>query len=200
VAYSTSVDIAASPEVVWQEIEHLGALPPAHDWMSKLGLACPETTELKGRGVGAERDCTLSTGPMRETITAWEPGKKLGFVALQTPPPMRELNPFGDPHPAHLQQRYFRILYGEFTLKRLDTGMTRLTRTTRFEHRIRPAVYWTSWCNLAADYAHRRVLDTIKLRSEGTERLHLARRGSTGRRNQLNDLLRSTSRLVRKKG
>ena len=175
VEYTSHVDIAARPELVWQEIVSLGKLPPAHDWMSSLGLACPETTELKGRCVGAERDCTLSTGPMKERITAWEPGRRLGFVALQTPPPMRETNPFGEPHPAHLRQRYFRILYGEFRLEARGGG-TRLYRTTRYEHRIRPVFYWTFLCNLAADYAHRRVLDYLKAESEGRETAKLAKR------------------------
>jgi len=175
VTYSSRVDVAASPDVVWQEVEHLGTLPPATDWLSKLGLACPESTVLKGRGVGAERDCTLSTGLMKETITAWEPSKMLGFVALQTPPTMKELNPFGDPHPAHLEAKYFRILYGEFKLERIGDGLTRLTRTTRYEHRIRPAIYWTQWCNLAADYAHSRVLECIKQSAEARGSIKMAK-------------------------
>ena len=179
VSYSTSVDIAASPAVVWSEIEHIGTLPPATDWLSKLGLACPETAEIKGRRVGGERVCTLSTGVMRETITAWQPGRRLAFNALETPPTMKELNPFGDPHPAHLQPKYFRIVSGEFLLEPLANGGTRLTRVTTYEHRLRPAFYWTLWSNLAASYAHQRVLGVVKGRAEVHGQAKLASRPGT---------------------
>jgi hypothetical protein len=165
ITYSTSVEIKAPPTQVWSQIVDLGTLPPAHDWMANLGLACPETTQLKGNRVGAERDCRLSTGLMRERITEWDPQRKLAFVALETPPPMKELNPFGDPHPAHLKKDYFQIIGGEFTLEPI-LGGTRLTRATTYTHQIRPAIYWTWWCNLAADYAHHRVLDYLKTKCE----------------------------------
>jgi hypothetical protein len=166
VSYSSSVIVAASPDRVWNEVIHLGTLPPAHDLMSLTGIACPETTQLKGQGVGAERDCRLSTGFMKERITSWEPGAKLGFIALETPPTMKEINPFGDPHPDHLSPDYFRIVSGEFSLERLPDGTTRLTRTTVYEHKIRPFIYWTWLSNIAADYAHHRVLDYVKAKAE----------------------------------
>ncbi len=171
VEFASSVDIAASPQRVWKQILSLDVLPPADDWVSKLGMACPQTTKLKGQGVGSVRECTLSTGHMNERITVWQPERRLGFVALNTPPPMTELNPFREVHPAHLTERYYRVLYGEFRLEPLADGRTRLSRITRYEHRIGPARYWTFWTNQVAFVAHRRVLDFLKAQSESSDQL-----------------------------
>jgi hypothetical protein len=131
----------------------------------KTGLACPIRTELRGEGVGAIRHCTLTTGSMPERVTVWEPGRRLGWEALSTPPPLKEINPFRETNPPHLHG-YYRVVYGEFAMRPLPNDRTRLYRVTRYEHRIRPAFYWTPWCNFAADRAHRYVLESVKQMAE----------------------------------
>ncbi|MGV3617696.1 MAG: hypothetical protein ACO1SV_20410 [Fimbriimonas sp.] len=162
---ATPVIVDASPDRVWREIVALGELPPPTDPILRTGIACPVKTEIRGTGVGAARHCTLTTGAMPERITAWEPGRRLTFVALETPAMMREVNPFRKTEPPHLKGHY-RVLQGDFVLDALPDGRTRLWRTTRYAHRFGPAFYWTYWCDFAAERAHRYVLDVVKERSE----------------------------------
>lgn len=161
----TSLDIDAPPARVWEEIVALDRLPEPTDPFLRTGVACPVRTEIRGSGVGAERHCTLTTGAMPERITVWEPSRRLTFVALETPPMMKEINPFRETHPPHLQG-YYRVLQGEFTLEPLPNGRTRLWRVTRYAHRFGPAFYWTPWCDFGADRAHLYVLGAVKEYSE----------------------------------
>jgi hypothetical protein len=161
----TAVEVNAPPERVWREVVALDQLPPPTDPLLCTGIACPVRTELRGTGVGAARHCTLTTGAMPERIVAWDPGRRLAFVALETPPMMREVNPFRKSEPPHLRGHY-RVLRGEFILEPLPGNRTRLWRTTRYAHRFGPAFYWTAWCDLGADRAHRYVLGVVKERAE----------------------------------
>lgn len=162
---NTSIEVNASPERVWDEVLALDTLPPPTDPFLRTGVACPVKTEIRGSGVGAERHCTLTTGAMPERITAWEPGRRLTFVALETPPMLKEVNPFRETHPPHLRG-YYRVLRGDFILEPLPGGRTRLSRGTRFAHRFGPSFYWTPWCNFGAERAHRYVLEVVKAKAE----------------------------------
>jgi hypothetical protein len=161
----TSIRIQASPSRVWQEIVELSNVPSQNDWVFQTGLAAPIKCELIGTGVGARRLCTISTGYVPELITAWEPGKLLRFRALSTPPPMKELNPFGEVHAPHLQGHY-RIVDGSFEIKELPNGQTELGRRTTFGNKIRPFAYWSRICGWGVERGHTVVLKELKRKAE----------------------------------
>ncbi|MCE9559804.1 MAG: hypothetical protein K8R88_12740, partial [Armatimonadetes bacterium] len=93
---TTVLDIDAGPEKIWPLLFELPSIaPPAHI-LFRAGVAHPAATHSAGRFVGAGRECVLTTGTMNERIVALEPGKRLKFEVLNTPPPMKELNPFGE--------------------------------------------------------------------------------------------------------
>lgn len=163
----TSVEINAAPDRVWNEVVTLDRLPEPTDPFLRTGVACPVRTVIKEPGVGGERHCTLTTGAMPERITVWQPSRRLTFVALQTPPMLREVNPFRETHPAHLKG-YYRVLQGEFVLDALPNGRTRLWRSTKYAHRFGPAFYWTPWCNFGAERAHLYVLNAVKDKAESS--------------------------------
>jgi len=159
-----SLDVAASAERVWDTIINLGELPPPSDWLLRSGVACPRRVEMLGAGVGSRRICTLSTGPMDELVTAWDPGRRLGWDVTFTPPPLRELNPISQPDPPHLHG-FYRSLRGEFEL--VGSGdRTRVWRRTWYQHNLYPAAYWRLWCDLIARRAHQYVLQEVKAIAE----------------------------------
>ena len=127
----------------------------------RLGIACPQRVDIFGRGEGAMRVCTLSTGQLLELINRWEPGQRLGWVSLSTPPPLKELNPFREADPPHLHG-FYRSVGGEFELQRLGTDVTRVTRSSSYQHNLFPAWYWRVWCDYVAARGHVYVLSVLK--------------------------------------
>src|SRR5437016_11532323 len=86
---TTTVDVAAPPEVVWPNVIAFGdiATPPA-DLVFRAGVAYPLRARMVGRGVGAVRYCEFSTGPFIEPITTWDAPRLLAFDVTSNPPPM----------------------------------------------------------------------------------------------------------------
>lgn len=109
---------------------------------------------------GGTRVCTMSTGLMLERIDGWEPGRRLSWRALSTPPPMTELNPFGEVDAPHLHD-FYRNVRGEFFLERIG-DVTRVTRRTWYEHDLYPSAYWRIWCDIGASKIHRLDLEHVR--------------------------------------
>lgn len=162
---SDEVSISATPEAVWQSLIALETLPSPHDWIFRTGIACPLRTEIRGSGVGAIRICTLSTGELNERITVWQPGRRLAWTALSTPPPLKEINPFVETDPPHLHG-FFRSLTGGFELRPMADGNTLVTRSSTYQHNLYPASYWRFWCDYAVSRGHLYVLGVIKTSAE----------------------------------
>jgi hypothetical protein len=150
---------------VWTAIVRLDRLSPPRDWVLRTGIACPESTRITEGAVGGTRVCTLSTGTLREKISVWAPGQRLRWRAETTPPPLREINPFGEVDAPHLHGFYTNT-QGEFALQRLGPGKTLVTRRTWYRHNLYPSGYWRLWCDFAASRVHRYVLGELKARAE----------------------------------
>jgi hypothetical protein len=162
---STSVEVDAPPEVVWKNVVSFSELPPPDDWLFHAGIAHPLRAEIRGTGVGAVRYCVFSTGAFVEPITVWDEPRRLAFTVTENPPAMRELSPWGDIHPPHLEG--FLVSHrGEFRLEPLPGGRTRLVGTTWYEHGLRPVWYWRLWSDWILHRIHRRVLDHVAHLSE----------------------------------
>jgi hypothetical protein len=159
------VEIDAPPDVVWPRVIALDELPPPSELAFRLGIAYPIRARLEGRGVGATRYCEFSTGPFVEPITAWEPGRRLAFDVARQPDSMRELSPYPEIHPAHLQSGLV-FRRGEFLLTELPGGRTRLEGTTWYELHLAPAPYWALWSDALIHVIHGRVLRHIETLSE----------------------------------
>lgn len=92
-----SILVHATPQRTWETIVSLSDVAPSHDWIFRSGIACPQRTKIVDGRVGGKRICTMSTGLLMERIDVWQPGRRLGWVAVSTPPPLpplRETNPF----------------------------------------------------------------------------------------------------------
>ena len=114
---TTRVVIAAAPETVWKNVVSFGELPrPSglRDWVFKTGIAYPVRARIEGRGVGAVRHCEFSTGAFVEPITVWDEPRHLAFDVVAQPAPMKELSPYPELEPLHLDH-YLRSQRGEFS-------------------------------------------------------------------------------------
>jgi hypothetical protein len=162
---TTSIEIAASPEVVWRHVVSYTDMPEPQEWVFRTGIAYPQRVRIEGTGVGATRYCDFSTGPLVEPITVWEPQRHLEFDVAASPAPMVEWSPYGAIHPPH-HERYFVSTRGRFLLEALPNGHTRLEGTSWYQHGLEPAPYWRWWSDAIVRRIHLRVLGHIKNLSE----------------------------------
>lgn len=160
----TSIEIKASPEVVWKNVVEFPQLNEPTEFIFKTGIAYPINATIEGKGVGAVRYCNFTTGSFIEPITVWSEDKLLSFNVAEQPAPMKEIS-FWDINAPHLHD-YFVSKKGQFKLSVLTNGNTLLEGTTWYYHRIKPAFYWQIWSNYIIHKIHERVLNHIKDNSE----------------------------------
>lgn len=164
-AVRTSLVVNASPEHVWEHAVEFPEIAERRDWVLRTGVAYPTRTRMAGMGLGASRYCDLSTGPVVERVTAWEPPYLLRFRVLSTPRAMTETGLYGPVFPKHLTG-YYISKQGEFRLTRLSEGRTLLEGTSWYQHGLWPAEYWRWWSDAIVHHIHMRVLEHIRYLSE----------------------------------
>ncbi len=163
-AVVTSIEIKASPKVVWSNVVEFPELDKPTELIFKTGIAYPINAKIEGTGVGAIRRCNFTTGSFVEPITVWDKPKLLKFSVVEQPAPMKEIS-FWNIDAPHLHD-YFVSKQGQFKLIPLSNGNTRLEGTTWYYHNIKPAFYWRLWSNYIIHQIHDRVLKHIKKKSE----------------------------------
>jgi uncharacterized membrane protein YhaH (DUF805 family) len=161
----SSVTIEATPAVVWQLVIAFTPISDPVPWWGRVGIAYPMSARIEGSGVGAVRYCEFSTGAFVEPITEWEPGRRLAFDVQSQPDPLRELSPWGNLAPPHLEG-YLRSQRGEFRLVALPDGRTRLEGSTWYTIRMEPHNYWAMLFDGVIHRIHHRVLDHVAAESE----------------------------------
>lgn len=161
---TTTVDIAAPPAIVWQQVIAFPEIEDEMAWYFRLGIACPLSARIDGQGVGATRHCEFTTGTFVEPITVWNSPEVLAFDVASQPQPMKEWTPFTDLHPPHLDKGFV-SKRGEFRLQPIAGGKTRLYGTTWYEIDVRPRLYWKCWADPTIHAIHRRVLLHIEQQS-----------------------------------
>ena len=159
-AVTTSVEIAAPPEVVWNQVVAFPDIVDELPWIFRLGIAAPLRARIEGEGVGAIRHCEFTTGSFVEPIRGWDPPRHLAFDVTSQPYPMEEWTPIPHLHPPHLEDG-MRSLRGEFRLERMADGGTKLSGTTWYQLDVRPRLYWKCWADPVLHAIHRRVLTHI---------------------------------------
>lgn len=162
---TTSIEIDAPPDVVFDHVVGFSELPPPPEWFFKLGIAYPMRARIDGEGVGAVRRCEFSTGPFVEPITTWDKPNRLAFDVTSQPPSMTELSPYRHVKAPHLEG-YMVSKHGEFRLVPLPGNRTRLEGSTWYTLAIFPEAYWTPWGEALLHSIHGRVLAHVKSLSE----------------------------------
>ena len=164
-AVSTALDVDAPPTAVWRHVVSFRELPPPRDWLFSTGIAYPVRAEIAGTGPGAIRSCVFSTGAFVEPIEVWDEPRLLKFSVTSSPPAMRELSPYANVHPPHVQD-FLVSRGGQFELVDLGGGRTRLEGTTWYHHNMWPAAYWRLWSDFVIHRIHGTVLEHVKTLSE----------------------------------
>ena len=149
---------------VWEHIIEFPQLKEPEEFIFKSGISYPIHAHIEGKGVGAVRYCTFSTGSFVEPITTWQEPTLLAFDVLEQPKPMTEISWY-DLEAPHLDD-YFLSKKGEFRMEALNENQTKITGTTWYIHRIKPEWYWQIWSNIIIHKIHDRVLDHIKHNAE----------------------------------
>ncbi|HEV2751936.1 MAG TPA: SRPBCC family protein [Gemmatimonadales bacterium] len=161
----TVVEIDAPPAAVWRHVVTFPQLPPPREWLFRAGVAAPTGARIDGTGVGATRYCDFTTGSFVEPVTVWEENRRLEFDIAAQAPPMRELSPYRQVNPPHLDG-YFRATHGAFRLVPLPGGRTRLEGRPRYVVELFPQSYWTIPAGSIVGAIHARVLRHIKALAE----------------------------------
>src|ERR1700722_1820690 len=161
----TAIEVDAPVETVWKYVVEFSELPPPKELLFRLGIAYPIRAEIRGRGPGAVRNCTFSTGPFVEPIEIWDEPRLLRFSVTSNPEPLQEWTPYHEIHPPHLHG-FLVSEQGQFQLTPLPGGRTRLEGTTWYHHTMWPVGYWQIWSDRIIHTIHRRVLLHVKALSE----------------------------------
>ena len=164
---TTSIEINASPDIVWKHVASFPQLKDPTELIFKAGIAYPINATIQGKGVGAIRHCNFSTGSFEEPITLWDEPRLLRFSVTNNPETMKELS-FYDIKPNHIHG-YWVSKQGEFKLIPLTNGKTLLRGTTWYVNKIEPDLYWKLWSDYIVHKIHTRVLEHIKLQAETTK-------------------------------
>ncbi len=162
---TTSMEINAPLEVVWENVIRFEPLPEPEHWLFKAGIAAPLRARIEGEGVGAVRHCEFTTGAFVEPITVWDPPHHLAFDVTSQPPSMRELGFWPVVHAPHVESA-MASQRGEFRLTALPGGRTLLEGTTWYRLDMTPQVYWTLYSDAVVHQIHHRVLRHIANLSE----------------------------------
>jgi hypothetical protein len=166
----SAIVIDAPADRIWPHIVAFQPIAEPTDLLSRSGIAYPRYVRIEGAGVGAMRYCVFSTGTFVEKVTVWEPGRRLTFDVTAAPPPLRELSPYRDVHPPHLDG-YLRSRRGEFRLVPLPGGRTRLEGSSWYELEMAPEGYWQLFSDALIHRIHRRVFEHIKSEVDADMRL-----------------------------
>jgi uncharacterized membrane protein YhaH (DUF805 family) len=157
----TAIEVKAPAEVVWRQVVAFTEIPAPKEILFRAGIAYPVRAEISGHGVGAERRCVFSTGSFVEPIEIWDEPRLLKFGVVSNPAPLNELSPYGHIDAPHLHG-YFVSRGGQFLLRPLPSGGTRLEGTTWYRHTMWPAAYWRLWSDYIIHKIHLRVLEHIR--------------------------------------
>jgi hypothetical protein len=163
--------IHASPDTVWRNIARVPAigreeLPPS--FFEAIGVPRPLEATLDRDGVGAVRTARFVGGiTFRETITAWDPGRDLGFdIAVDE----GTLSPRLLDRHVTVGGEYFDVTHGAFHLEARGDGTTLLRLTSLHRLSTRVNAYAGFWTDRVMADLQRRICEVMRRRAEGATR------------------------------
>jgi hypothetical protein len=116
---TTSIDLPASPERVWQTVLQPATLaPPIQPVKPELATRKPQ---IEGAGPSAIRYCDFSTGKLIEPVLIWDKPHELRFSVAANLIPMQEWTPYAHLYPPHLDG-FLVTRQGQFRLLPLPNG------------------------------------------------------------------------------
>jgi hypothetical protein len=166
-AVHTQIEIAASPETVWNNIKRVPPISREEQkfsWSQAIGFPAPIEATLSEEAVGGVRHASFARGVVFiETVRVWEPRQRLMFSIHADPatiPPtaLDEHVTVGGP--------YFDVLEGEYRIESAGPGRVMLHLTSR--HRLSTTLnfYASLWSDRVMRDVQENILWVIKNRSE----------------------------------
>lgn len=162
---SNDIEIAASPEIVWNHIKSVSPIDGQElprTWTQQIGFPPPIEATLSHEGLGGVRHATFAGGIVFvETIDTWQPQQKLSFSIKADAIPPTTL----DPH-VTIGGPYFDVLRGTYELEPLPNGNVRLHLSS--EHRLGTNFNWYAslWSDAVMSDIQRNILEVIQTRCE----------------------------------
>jgi hypothetical protein len=163
----TVIDIQASPDVVWRNIERVRRINPAElrpSWSRRIGFPNPVEATLSYEGVGGVRHASFDGGVLFiETIDLWQPQRRLAFsIKAQT----AQIPPTTLDEHVTVGGAFFDVLRGEYTLELLANGTTRLHLES--QHRVSTDFNWYAhlWTDAIMADLQNTILLVVKNRCE----------------------------------
>ena len=163
-----TIDIAAAPADVWDEIASVPAIAPDElpfQWIYWLDFPRPISAEIDKKAVGGKRLARFEREvSFFEVVTEWEEEKALAFTI--------EADPRFIPHTAFdshiiVGGRFYDVLNGRYEIEEVSPNLSRLHLTS--EHRLSTpfnayAGWWSEWVMRQVQGS---ILEVIKNRAEG---------------------------------
>lgn len=170
------IEIAADPAEVWAQIVRVPEIHPEEyrrGWIHRIGFPEPVEATLSREGVGGVRMASFRRGVVfRETVTEWEPERRLRFSIDPHVIPAGGL----DEH-VTVGGPYFDVLEGTYRIEPAGPGRTvlRLSSTHRLSTRF--DLYASLWTDGVMSGIQRGILEVVRDRAEAARR---ARRREPG--------------------
>ncbi|MGJ4753907.1 hypothetical protein [Leptospira kmetyi] len=168
----TKISIESTPETIWKNIIRIPELEKTEDgFFYTMGFPRPVEATLSHEGIGGVREAKFEKGLVfYETITEWNPGRKLKFE-IQADPNLTPLTTL-DPHvvPGGI---YFDALQGEYELEynKILKNNKKENVVLHLRSKYRLSTHFNFYASLWGDFLMRDIQNSIlrilKRRIEG---------------------------------
>lgn len=159
------VTIDATPDIVWDHIKSVEAIDASElpfSFSHLIGLPRPIAATLDVDGVGGVRMASFERGLVfREVVTEFEPERAIAFTIHTEEAPPTAL----DEHIV-VGGRYFDVLDGKYTMRRVDADTVELTLTSTQRISTTLNFYATLWTDYVMFDLQRVIMEVIKKRCE----------------------------------
>jgi hypothetical protein len=161
------IEVAATPDRVWQEIRSVPRITEAEhsaSWLHRMGFPRPVEAVLQGEGVGSVRIAQFERGLVFvERVTEWQESKRLAFTirADTANIPAKTL----DEH-VKVGGPYFDVLDGAYEIEAGEDGRLRLHLSSRQRLSTRFNWYASIWTGGVMSELQTYILRIVKRRAE----------------------------------
>jgi hypothetical protein len=160
-----TVVIHAPTSTVWREVKSVPRIDARElplRFAHLIGLPRPLSATLSQDGVGGVRNASFERGLVfRETVTDWQPERRLAFSITAEPAPRTAL----DEHVA-VGGAYFDVLDGSYRLEPLADGSTRLRLTSHQRLSTHFNFYARLWTDFIMSDLQSAIMEVVRKRCE----------------------------------
>jgi hypothetical protein len=147
----TSLTVDATPAEAWNAIMFYEDVEHPPPWLLHLALPQPIRSEGNKEREGEIVRCFYNCGTISKRISRVEPGRRLSFEVVEAV--MRSEN-------------YAELRDGHFEIEPQGGGQSRITLTTRYERKLRPAWVWEPIERKVIHTLHEHVLEGMRRKAQ----------------------------------